>query len=850
MKFTQSNTWNVASTAASKVVVRSVYIRKVTDISLPVTGVSGWTDITDKISEIDSPRCNVEYQLGQFSADSINVSCGDITFFSSNIFDVISDTNYVELKLVVSIGLDENNLATDECIIFSGFIDKDTIEYDEITDSVRFSVYTAQELGNRLKTQDTGLYLANVNADIDGNFTNGMIMRYPGLYIVNQSNNFTTIPSPSMGYHKFTLECNNSASIITRTLQMDDNSDGARFITSSGYYLLNDNEDNPNFVVSVYCATTSSLPNTGSYLDAMYIGNNSGLAMIPSSSVMFDMSIDTSVKKLYSSIGISNVSISASALTTHDSRAIVNYIDNYNTSSALTYYSDLAVVSGSVYFGGSLLYKNETGSFEQLVYGIPTASVSRLWYNDRNKDLWICYGTQSAFGTHGRATHLTKYNITNKTSASIQTWTDYQVQAECYDLMDYQYSPGNYKYGMYYIRPTPLPATDGGEIMFVTSSGSALTQSREQSGHSLLYNTASGYGMQTMHLHVSQSKIRVSTRVNSSTYKLHGMGINGSGVNIDEGYIGAFNISSINTYNPIDNCIYQLIYPTTIVGKFPITTGVVTSSGYSLSNGLKFIPELGAVYGFGMNATSQSVITKFDGASCTATEIIKVDNEPNNAPFTIGASTDGTLYGTTRGNKIFKVSSTFTPQFGFLDTYNLTVNECINKILHSYNMAATITPDKKVKIISRSDISGNIVTSGDTLICTEDNTENIVKTTSNYRKVSLIKITNPDGIPKTVYFDGTNYLLKQLKSNEILMELESTIIPQNLMEDMANVIYQFLKYDRVTYKVNHNYTNFNYEVFDGGQLLFPNRKLAVSTMGVIYSVMYNLDGTMEIEVIV
>lgn len=86
MKFTASAAFDQIARAPSKELRLRVYARKTTSLAGSISGSAGWTEITDRIDFASFPdiQSRIEYEIGQFTSDSIKLRGHDVQWFKNN----------------------------------------------------------------------------------------------------------------------------------------------------------------------------------------------------------------------------------------------------------------------------------------------------------------------------------------------------------------------------------------------------------------------------------------------------------------------------------------------------------------------------------------------------------------------------------------------------------------------------------------------------------------------------------------------------------------------------------------------------------------------------------------------
>jgi len=177
VKFTPTATFLAYALGAVKTLRWRVYVR-ITDVLDAALNTGTWTEITDRVEDIPEIRTAIEYEVGQYKADSITLTAKDIQYIKT-LFTVAADEN-IEIKVEVTLGLNDD-VASDVVYAYSGWVDNGR-ENTELSNTSQFECYTADELGNRIPGEN--LTTQYINPDIDGIGTDGLEYHtLPGLYV-------------------------------------------------------------------------------------------------------------------------------------------------------------------------------------------------------------------------------------------------------------------------------------------------------------------------------------------------------------------------------------------------------------------------------------------------------------------------------------------------------------------------------------------------------------------------------------------------------------------------------------------------------------------------------------------
>lgn len=207
MRFTPSATWSLLEGAGAKGLIWNVYARQIGHLSGSLTSGS-WTDVTDYVLAFPGAEARLEFEVGEFTTNELGIDGFDLAFWRDNV--LTTGSAYTEMKVTMNL-TDGAKVSTDTPIVFSGFVARDTIEYNELSDRVRFTVTTPQDIGSRI----AGEYLTTryIYGDVIGpneNISGSLLQNISGIFIR------TTNPAPNSitngTFERFTGSADDDAS--------------------------------------------------------------------------------------------------------------------------------------------------------------------------------------------------------------------------------------------------------------------------------------------------------------------------------------------------------------------------------------------------------------------------------------------------------------------------------------------------------------------------------------------------------------------------------------------------------------------------------------------------------------
>ena len=866
---TPSTLWETSSKSESIIIQHKIYFRIVntlaTAIATDLASPNHWQEVTSYISELPSIKTGIEYELGQFKSDNISLTLNDISYFQTTFFDVVTSSQFIEVKIISNLSNNGSTFTSDNCVLFSGSIDVDVLNYDEATDTISCNVYSLDDNADKLQATTSMYDSGGRTISVSGtDYSTKSLRLIAGVYVYvcrfRDNENHEVTYSVSGATH--TLKLDDYSTTITATgstaafytLGVDDNF--ATFVVLPNE-LIGYGEHKQNIYVT--SALTSTTPrkhlcdtNVFTMLNTLFIGAN----ITPTFTKYNLPVINTST--LASGYSLNYLEVAddggrgayVSTATGMKPQAIC-----FNSSDSKYYYSigDRLFKRGHTENTNDiLLVSATTGSFTNLNGYI----IKRLWYSNYGGVVGIARnssGTYKGFfysnaGTLTQTT-LTRggadsetlgyknfafldviapkppavYYCTDVTTAQPYSIRFYNVQTNTDD-----YSGKYYDYLLTDVHPV---------------YNSAAGTDNELTYYPYAYNTGTG------DYFFSNYDRDTNTFI--------------------EEHSG--NIAGVSYLN---DCVYSeaevKIYATDSSNElfhWGLNNG--GSETYPLSGSLKYLAH-------GLTYSSD---VYFYGAVRNLIQFGKINSSGVISGYGISNAAD--LRGLLDTNEIPKMNQiVFNPVksclFGFLpkketlwqfcattpmninaefDVTNMSVREAINKICIAYNLVYAINPNKTTYVFRRGNDSGTILNSyintsvTDYLDLSERDVSEFKATKKGYAKFQIVSIKNDFA---EVLYDGTTFGAIQT-SNQRILKVDSNLIQTNTLYEMAYYFYQFYKNNYNIYSMKVLKPKYQYETLDGVALSSFNRNiLAVSTSAGAFTMLsqsINNDGTMDIALI-
>jgi hypothetical protein len=823
MRFTPSTNWTAAARAASRIVRWTMEIKKTTSISDALSSGS-WVDVSSYTDGSYFPISQrIEFSVGQFSSDSVTVTASfnsmpglpeisAVQFFENNIFNA-SASQYLEVRIKGYIGLSVSTLSSDVFYAFTGFIDKANVTYGERGDSAIFSVFTADDLGNRIASDNISTQY--VNDDVDGSGTDGLVLpQIPGIFVVDAA-----IASYELKAGQHTIEYEYNASSERARL------DGGAWVTlttSDGIDTLISEDGLEKVDVFIIVSDLSQQNET--LTD--YILVTSPGTTLPQQP-FYGLSLRYLLKNIYSKIGITDFGFDTLQFSTFDGNPKISFYDTPPQDASKTGKQYAAVDNGTDMFisVGDTVYKRTmaTDSYSTVTTKA-SYTVYRLWYNARNNHLWIWFVGASD-------TYVRIYDLSNSTynEVSISNNTNYRAA----ELVDYSYTAGLYMYGIVYIN------NSGNDIRMVDSSA---TDSQLFSAAALGVNAVASYVFtknQNVYFHDNDG-------INLNFHKIS---IDVSGTWNDDGSIFTL-LDSYNSWAAYHKSEERIYYYNVAGGKSikshsTSAAAVTTVSSLSAGDDVQSMMYLNSVVYFTLAAgTNYYKGSLYSLASNTQTLVHSLSNGPHQRGFAM-MYFGSTLYGVDILKRLWRYSSTLNMYVNRPAFSGSTVRDALVQALQAYNLIGIISANKKAFIYRRGDDAGDIQTTGNILSLDKSDVVDIRKIQNAFQAIGWVEVTNGT---TTWNYDGSDYQTTILSDSKTL-SISNPLIPDDLVIDVCKNDYEFYKLDHDVYEIQTNIANMEYEVMDGATVAFTDTRIQKSGTGLIQSFSFDSLGNITPEVL-
>lgn len=809
MKFSATSFWNAVAKGAAKVVIERVYVRKVTDLSLALNS-GAWMEITDRLESMPTINLRIEYEVGQYTADAVSFTGIGITWFKNNVFNATA-SEYIEIKAECKIGLSETRLATDLAYMYCGFVDKQ-VRYSEINDTVSFTALTADDLLAGFAVENISTQY--IDPDIDGAGTDGLILfDIPGVWVKNA--NVTSFVLRA-GVHTITYEYNSGGG--NQRAKLDDG-DWVTIGGSSGVKTLSNKDVNQK--VEIY-VITSFLPTSTEAITEKIVVTNPGTTL--PKHFYRSTNIKRIITKICEKVGITSLTFDAMEFDSHDGTGRLTFIETPpNDETQIGYKRALANDGTDLWVGvGNLLYKRTMATETYALKATADAgyNIIKLLYNARNNHLWMVLQSGSNF-------RLRYYDIAGDTLSSSITLNSPGTMHSI-ALIDYEYSPGSWKYGICYIDDSL------DRFRFVDDS---MTDSLIAS----VANASSGFAYIRGGNTYWFQKLVPGT---PNTYFTHGYQVDGSGNWVDQGISSAGQpdgIHQVAAYIESEDRVYYWD-STALKVRAHLRTGTTSTDLLTLSSG-----DAVECMHFGNSRvyfTTKTAGKLYSAVSNAAT--LLQDAEPAHAQYSQLNYLTDRLYGIDVNGVLFQYH-TVIRMFIRDAVGEGSAKDLLNKVHQAYMLLYTFSPIKAAYVYRRGNSAGIPQTSGNTISITVNESEILEEETQKYEAIQLVRVSNGR---VTTSYDGTTFDAEVL-SDKRTLEITNDFIPDSIIKDVAYFVYQFFKTNRTLYKFSLPVMPlFQYEVFDNANVTFTTTKIQKTGSGPIYAARYEPDGTLGLEVLI
>lgn len=803
MRFTPTDKYLMYARSASKTVRWHAYFRIVSALNVGLTSGAAWIDAGDHLTEVPDFSSAIEHDLGQFSTDSITMVGKGVDWWETTFFAAASETEYVECKILFELG-GHPDWCTDTAVVFSGFVDHVRRKKTEADDSVAFSVFTCQDMGDRIPAEV--LAIRPINTDIDGSGTDGLALtELPRIYVKDANVAGTPLV---VGSHTVSYQYNSG----TPTIRLDD---GEYTTLASGDTTIY-NADLTQ-AVKIYTIDNTQVPRSALEI-SVYI-----VVLVQGDTLPYAwphyMSVKSLLSTVHSLIGISSITWGALTLPTHDGSSKVSFLDQPPEDNSYAARWALGTDGTDLWVGvGNKLYKRTMSTGAYTLKATLTAGyvITRIWY-DSGGYVWV-YAQTSETNTSG---HLLRHTIgtgVNSSEVALPNSTRYAI-----DLLV------------------------GRGIVYVNTAAKSV---REVPGATMtdalvFANTDMGYtgsdGPDGTQLFIRSSKAWVQTAASGVSY-YHSI-YEAAGTWTDDGQVLTLAESyQVAAYHASEDRVYYVS-----VGDHKIKSHTCTSATRTDVLTLADLDTLIEAMYYGNTRvyfTTPAGGALYFLASNAATLL---SSSPRTFSKYYALAYIDRLYGLDEAGRLFQYHTTLAMYVKNARFDGDTVTGAMRRILTAFMLAGNIRATKSAFIYPRTNSSGALVTTGSTAAVTEEEACDITEEREYVSAAQLVEVANSD----TRYtYDGTNWNTMVL-STARTVSLSSELIPSEIVQDLCYQAWQFFKnaHHLVTVTLTSQ-PYFQYEPFDGCSMVVAGNKVPVTASGVIYGATAQRDGSTIFKVLV
>jgi hypothetical protein len=825
MKLEASTEFVTLARGASKRIALRTFIRKTSSLDEPLDSGTAWVEVTNRvdIANFAPARSKVEYELGQFTVDSISFKVKGIKWWLANAFDLAIGEK-LECKVEFTI-----EGAADIVYYFSGWIDAAGAQEEEITDAISFNAYSADELGNRIPAESVSCQ--PIFENVDGAGHDGLILpTLVGIYVIDAA---------LAGYEVL---------LGTHAIGFDPdqglNFDGGKWVAATGgaTVTLGNAQDPADDTqrIKVYI-NSPIIPATTTYDDIVQVTAG---ATLPNRWYK-DISIRFLLAKLYEKIGMISSSFDTLEFNTYDSAKRFSYVDTPPGNTGIVSSEKRAIETDGqnlwIAVGKDLWRRDAlTGVYEKKA--THTFFIDRLFYNGRNNHIWM-YGAGA----------LRRYNIGSGTLSAdinLEEGTPSQLTHLSMELVDWNYAGSSYEYAFVYTNDDG--ATSRGKLMRV--DGASLSITTITTGTTLAYTTGNGIRSKFMH-QMAAGKIRFRVYNNTGLEAYREYQVSGAGAWTDNGekIPGIDNYTRAIAYSASEDRIYYWFddgagsvtlsshtsssaTPTLVVDLSP--DGLVDCIYYSPGDNLTYFTS-DTVDGKRLFSIASNVATLLYG-DATTQSVYCFYHQMVWAEDRLWVLNSAVTYLVTLNQWCNKVVASLTLA-RFKDT---SVYEAIKKTLNSFLLMGTVSFSKRAIVFRRADDAGVPTTTGKVLSLGRNEISELSSVLLQYPKADLIQV---NAASKIVTYDGSKFDQAVLSDKRVI-QISNDFIPDAIAKDLAFYAYQFFKVDRSLYTVKAgSIPLFQYEPFDQLDLTLIGTKITGTGSGPIYSIACSPEGSVTVE---
>ncbi len=803
MRFTPTDKYLMYARSAAKTVRWHAYFRIVSALNVGLTSGAAWTDAGDHLTEVPDFTSAIEHDLGQFSTDSITMVGKGISWWETTFFAAASETDYVECKVLFELG-GHPDWCTDTAVVFSGFVDHVKRKKSEADDSVTFSIFTCQDMGDRIPAEVMAIRPINTNIDTLG--TSGLALsELPRIYVKDAD----VAGAPLVvGSHTISYQYNDGAP----TIRLDD---GEYTTLASGDTTIY-NADLTQ-AVKIYTIDNTQVPRSALEISVYIVVLTQG-DTLPYAWPHY-MSVKSLLTSVHSLIGITSITWGTLTIPTHDGSYKVSFLDQPPEDNSYAARWALQTDGTDLWVGvGNKLYKRtmSTGAYTLKATLTSGYVITRLWY-DAGGYIWV-YAQESETNTSGHILRHTIATAANSSDVSVPNSTRYAIEF-----------------------------LSGRGIVYVNSAAKSIREVPSATmTDTLVYTNADmGYGgtegPDGSFMYIRSGRVRFQA-VWGASYVHHEIHFV-AGSWTDEGamvflaqyyQVGAYHASEDRLYF-VDVVTHKIRSHTansdTLTDVLTLSQADTLIEGMCYSNSRVYFttPAGGAIYSAASNAATL------------------LSSTPRTFSKYFALAYIDRLYGLDEAGRLFQYHTSLALYVKNARFDGDTVTGAMRRLLTSFMLAGNIRATKNAFIYPRTNSSGTLITTGSTLSITEEEVCDITEEREYVSAAQLVEVANSE----TRYtYDGTNWNAMVL-STARTVSLSSDLIPSEIVQDMCYQAWQFFKNAHHLVSVNlASQPYFQYEPFDGCSMVVAGNKVPVTASGAIYEATAQRDGSTALKVLV
>ncbi len=816
MKFTPTAKFLAIANGGSKLLVRKVYVRKTTDLTLALTDNSvPWIDVTNKVMSFPELESRVELDVGIPVSQSAEFEFFGVAWWKANIFNATA-SQYIEIKVEEQIGLNSSDLATDINYAFSGYLDKNYIP-DNNSDSL---TVTARSLDDLLSTIIGETFTTQV-LDVSGYLT---LLPITGISLSDAN---VTSYVLKEGVHTISYEYTDEK----HHAKLDD---GEWVELAAGANTLLNLLTDP---VTEVDYTDQKVTINVDMTSLSYVAATCDIIVTAAGTTIpktwyNHIWVRSLLKLLYTQVGLTSCTLDDFKIATFDGRSIPTFWDVPPGDSFYALPNVIAydATNNRIWVGvkDRVYYKNLT-THEYTLCGTITSgyTIVRLWGEDAGSG-FIWGVAKNSAGAHKivkviiATPQVLSYAIT-RTLVSIDSEQNFaldlgirgifygdQTNANINIFFLDTVTEGNFS-ATDFIWTMPAYADGTGKYYTFVSAGPTgyVVKRYTYSGGSLTMSSTTGAfsNAQTSAVYCAGLGLWIGKQ-SDGVYKWS-PSIEPAKIDTD---VLPYCFCADETHDYVYWMVRSVADGSLIIKKYDgsSVTTVNDALSWDFANGLE---------GMDLNLNDQlcydSTLDRLVGISYLG--------------YLFEYGTNASMYIQTE-----------------VDLEGGNLRDALNEILKSYLLVNIISNAKSVIVKRRIDDTGAHVSSGNSVSLTNYNVESLTEENLYSRAVAWISVSNGK---VTHSYDGTTWDNKYFGTGR-KMELTCKYIPDNVVEDIAYYLYRYFKDDHNLYPIPlANILPLQMECLDAAALAITS-KISKTATGIIYGVKQAEDSQLIFEVLV